>query len=143
MSQPAISVHLLTCAGREAYLAETLASWRACDGGQVKAVELATRPYRLAVARAAVAAAKIELAAAVAEQDEAEDEVDEGYSALGDYVQDETNGDPVEIPTTGFGVASDNTAPVTLTAPVHFDVTTTEVEGQLHADWDAMRGARG
>ena len=35
MNPPTISVHLLTCAGREASLAETLASWRACDWGRV------------------------------------------------------------------------------------------------------------
>src|SRR5687767_5177821 len=32
---PTITGHPLTCAGCEAYLAETLASWRACDWGQV------------------------------------------------------------------------------------------------------------
>ncbi len=34
MNSPTISIHLLTCAGREAYLAETLASWRASNWGR-------------------------------------------------------------------------------------------------------------
>ena len=34
MQTPTISIHPLTCAGREAYLAGTLDSWRACDWGR-------------------------------------------------------------------------------------------------------------
>ncbi len=46
MKTPSISVHLLTCAGREAYLAETLVSWRACDWGMVAEPEILVNEER-------------------------------------------------------------------------------------------------
>ncbi len=113
------------------------------DANPAKSVELATRRYRLAVARANVTSAKAALAAAVSEQDEAEDAVDTGYSDLGSYVQDETGGDETQILTTGYGVASSSNAPITLVAPEHFDVTLGDETGELSADWDNVRGARG
>ena len=113
------------------------------DANPPKAVELATRRYRLAVARANVVSAKSALAAAVSEQDDAEDAVDEGYSDLGNYVQDETGGDATKILTTTYAVASDNTAPITLVAPDHFVVTIGDEDGEFNVDWDNVPGARG
>ena len=113
------------------------------DANPPKAVELAARRYRLAVARANVVSARAALAAVISEKDDAEDAVDEGYSDLGNYVQDETGGDATKILITTYAVASDNTAPIALVAPDHFVVTIGNEDGEINVDWDNVPGARG
>lgn len=91
---------------------------------------------------AAVVALQSQLKTAMSERDAAESFFDALTTQLASYVDNIAAGDPVKIQSAGMGVKATRT-PIGVPAQVaNLSLTVSDIDGQLDAQWDRVRGAK-
>lgn len=109
---------------------------------QPKLTDLTTKRTALLEAMGAANQSDQQAFAAHREQDTAEAEFDAAYGAFGDVVQVASGGVAANIASTGYAVADESHAPIVLTAPQSFGAAAGDEAGEVHVNFDPVRGAR-
>lgn len=111
------------------------------DANPVTVANLNNKRYTLQVALANAGTARQAAKAATQTLNDAQEAMDDAFSAHGSYVDSCSLGE-AEILTTGLGVAAEGQSPAQLTAPADYEVTAGDESGELHAAWEPQRAAR-